>query len=518
LPHNTSRRPDDQVGPERLSVGHKAHYLFCRSAGCGHTAVRPTGGVSRKSAYVFNVTGSRQTRLFVHELRGLLVLAGPLVVNQLGQVGMHTADTIMVGPLGAEPLAAVGLGSALHHFGVLVMTGALMGMAPLVSQAFGAGEVGECRRIFIQGSWVALLLSLPVMAMLLFGRELSLLLGQELVVSEITGAYLRALFWGIPPALLFIAGRQYLEGMGHVTAPMVVTFIGLGINIVANWVLIYGVEGWVPAFGAVGAGWATTIVRWSMLLGLAAFVLTHPTLPSLRISLRPVAAEVRRIIAVGAPVGVQFGMEVGLFSFAAIMMGWLGAVELAAHQVTINIAATTFMAALGASIAGSIRVGQHIGGKRPRAARRAVVATYLLTIGFMLACALLFVSAPRFLIGLYTPHGEIIDLGSRLLLVAAAFQIFDGAQVAGVSVLRGAGDTRGPMILAAIGYWAIGLTSCWYLGFRTPLGAVGIWIGLCIGLAAVAVMLLLRARTVLWRRPLRRLAHGAPVPIMEESR
>jgi multidrug resistance protein, MATE family len=201
-----------------------------------------------------------------------------------------------------------------------------------------------------------------------------------------------------------------------------------------------------------------------------------------------------------------------------VMMGWLGAVQLASHQVTINIAATTFMVALGASIAGSIRVGQHIGGRRPRAARRAVLATYLLALGFMLACALLFLSAPRFLIGLYTPHGEILELGSRLLLVAAAFQIFDGAQVAGVSVLRGAGDTRGPMVLAAIGYWAVGLTACWYLGFRTELGAIGIWIGLCLGLAAVALMLVLRARIVIWRRPLRRLAHAGPVPVMEEGR
>jgi multidrug resistance protein, MATE family len=461
---------------------------------------------------------AREVRLFAHELRGLLLLAGPLVVNQLGHIGMSTADTIMVGPLGAEPLAAVGLGSALHHFGVLVMTGALMGMTPLVSQAFGAGEVGECRRIFIQGCWVALLLSAPVMLSLLFGQQISLLLGQDVTVSAITGAYMQALFWGIPPALLFIAGRQYLEGMGHVTAPMVITFIGLAINVLANWILIYGVEGWVPAFGAVGAGWATTIVRWSMLVGLAVFLLTHRTLPSLRTSLRPAADAIRRIIAVGTPVGVQFGMEVGLFSFAAIMMGWLGAVELASHQVTINIAATTFMVSLGASIAGSIRVGQHIGGQRPRAARRAVLATYLLALGFMLACAALFVSAPRALIGLYTPHPEIIELGGRLLLVAAAFQIFDGAQVAGVSVLRGAGDTRGPMILAAIGYWAIGLTSCWYLGFRTELGAVGIWIGLCIGLAAVALMMMLRARTVIWRRPLHRLAHAGPVPVLEETR
>jgi multidrug resistance protein, MATE family len=459
---------------------------------------------------------TRGTRLFAHELKGLLLLAGPIVVNQLGQVGMHTADTIMVGPLGAEPLAAVGLGSALHHFGVLLMTGTIMGMAPLVSQAFGAGELATCRRVFMQGCWLALLLSVPVMAALLFGRELSLLLGQDAAVSALTGAYMRALVLGIPPALLFVAARQYLEGMGHATAPMVITFLGLAINIAANRVLIYGVEGWVPALGVVGSGWATTIVRWSMLVALLVFLFEHRTLPSLRVSLRPVRTQLARILTVGAPVGAQFGMEVGLFSFAAIMIGWLGAVELAAHQVTINIAATTFMVALGASMAGSIRVGQHIGGRRPRAVRRAVLATYLLSIGFMLCCALLFVLAPRWLIGLYTPHADIIELGSRLLLVAAAFQLFDGAQVSGISVLRGAGDTRAPMVLAGIGYWVIGISASWWLGFRAGLGAVGVWVGLCIGLAAVGVLLAVRARAVLWHRPLHRLDPTGPVPIMEE--
>jgi multidrug resistance protein, MATE family len=454
---------------------------------------------------------TRQGRLFGHELKGLLLLAGPIVVNQLGQVGMHTADTIMVGPLGAGPLAAVGLGSALHHFGVLLMTGVIMGMGPLVSQAFGAGDVAACRRVFVQGCWLAVAVSVPVMLALLFGRDISLLLGQDAEVSALTGDYMGALVAGIAPALLFVAARQYLEGMGHATAPMVVTFLGLAINIGANRVLIYGIDGWVPALGVVGSGWATTIVRWSMLIALLVFLLTHRTLPSLRTSLRPLRHELARITAVGFPVGAQFGMEVGLFSFAAVAMGWLGAVELAAHQVTINIAATTFMVALGTSLAGSIRVGQHIGARRPRAVRRAVVATYMLSLGFMLCCALLFVLMPRALIGIYTPHVAIIELGGQLLLVAAAFQLFDGAQVTGVSVLRGAGDTRVPMLLAGVGYWGIGATSSYLLAFRFGLGPVGVWIGLSLGLAAVALALGVRARAVLWRRPLQRLAYGSGV-------
>jgi multidrug resistance protein, MATE family len=452
----------------------------------------------------------RNNRLLAHELRGLLLLAGPLIVNQLGQVGMHTADTIMVGPLGAASLAAVGLGSALHHFALLLTTGIVMGMTPLVSQAFGAADTARCRAILVQGSWLALILSIPVMLYCVAGRELSLLLGQDAAVASLTGGYMRALALSIPPALLFVAVRQYLEGMGHATAPMVVTFMGLAINIAANRVLIYGVEGWVTGMGVVGSGWATTIVRWFMLVGIAIFLAVHRSLPTLKVSLRPVRAELRRIFAIGGPVGAQFGLEIGLFSFAAIMMGWLGTLELAAHQVTINIAATTFMVALGASLAGSIRVGQHIGARRPRAARRAVIATYVVSIGFMLCCALLFVLMPRTLLGLYTPDSEIIDLGVRLLLIAAAFQIFDGAQVAGVSVLRGAADTRTPMVVAGFGYWAVGLPVGWFLAFRAGLGPVGIWIGLSTGLAAVALLLLLRAHRVFWKRPIFRIADVAP--------
>jgi multidrug resistance protein, MATE family len=449
----------------------------------------------------------RRTRLFGHEVERLLVLAVPIIVNQLGQIGMHTADTIMVGPLGAVPLAAAGLGSALHSLVLIMGMGAVMGLGPLVSQAFGAGEVAECRRLFVQGTWFAALLSVPLSLYCLYGRELSLLLGQERLVSELTGGYLGALAPSLTPALLFVAARQYLEGMGHAMAPMVVTFMGLGLNIVANRLLIYGVEGWIPALGVVGTGWATTLVRWSMLVGIVVFLVAHRSLNPMRgAEVRPDGATLLQVLRVGAPVGAQFGLEVGLFSFAAVMMGWLGAVELAAHQVTINIAATTFMVALGVSIAGSIRVGQHIGAERVRSVRRAVVGTYVLGVGFMACCAAVFVLAPAWLIGLYTPHPEIIALGSRLLLLAAAFQVFDGGQVAGMGVLRGAADTRAPMLVAAVGYWGVGLSIAYILAFRARLGAVGVWTGLSVGLAAVALLLAWRVRQVLWRGPLRRVA------------
>lgn len=442
---------------------------------------------------------ARRRLLFRHELADLFRLATPIILSQLGQIGMNTADTVMVGPLGALPLAAVGVGSAIHMVAITVGMGVIVGMGPLVSQAYGAGNRRLCRRVLVQGGWLSLALALPLAGMHLYGQEIALLLGQQPEVAAVAGDYLAALLPGILPIFLFLAFRQFLEGMGTTTPPMVITLVALAINVAANRVFIYGVDGWIPAFGAVGTGWATSVVRWSMFLLMLAYVLRRPDLHPFRgVARRLDPLLFRRIVRVGTPIGAQFGLEVGLFAFAAVMMGWLGAVELAAHQVTINIAATTFMVALGVSLAGAIRVGQRIGAGRPRMMRRSVQATYLLSVAIMGACALLFVAAPEALVRLYTPDEEIVRLGSRLLLVAALFQVFDGAQVAGVSVLRGAGDTRLPMLLAGFGYWAVGLPVGFYLGFRAGMGPVGVWLGLSAGLAVVGVMVAIRVRHILW--------------------
>jgi len=444
----------------------------------------------------------RSRRLFAAELRRLLGLAGPIIVSQLGQVGMNAADTIMVGPLGAHSLAAAGLGSAIQVFGIVCGTGVLVGLSPLVSQAFGAGDTGRCRHLVVQGLWLALALGVPVVALSLSGNAIALLFGQDPEVSALTGDYMAALAWGVTPYFLFIAFRQYLEGMGRVHVPMVITFIGLAVNVAANRVFIYGIGAVVPAMGVTGSGVATSIVRWCMLLAIAGYTMSRPAV-RLRQGERigPDRTALRDVLRVGLPIGGQFGLEVGLFSFAAVMMGWLGPLQLAAHQVTINIASTTFMVALGVSMAGSIRVGHCIGAARPRRMRRAALATYLLAVAFMGTCALGFLAAPHALIGLYTDDPDILELGRRLLLVAAAFQVFDGAQVAGISILRGAAETRVPALIAAVGYWGLGLPVGYFLAFPGGRGPEGIWLGLTVGLAAAGLLLALRARHVLWRTP-----------------
>lgn len=423
----------------------------------------------------------------------------PLVVSHLATIGMTTVDTLMVGPLGATPLAALAIGGAIHSAVFMVALGLILGMTPLVSQAHGAGRIRECRRILVQGLWLSLAVTLPLMALHFAGGALALLLKQPEEVATLAGGYLSAVAWGIPPLLVFAAIRNYVEGMGTTRPSMAFLVLGFLVNIPANALLVYGALGVVPALGVVGAGWATSVVRWVMLAAMAGWLLRHPGLHPFRgVRILPRLRRLGRIARIGTPIAGQLALEVGLFSFAAVMMGWFGSTALAAHQVTINLAATTFMVALGTSLAGTIRVGYHMGGRRPADVRRTVIATYAASVGFMALCALAFLLFPRTLLGLYTRDPDILSLGTRLLFLAALFQVFDGAQVAGICLLRGAADTRIPMAVAALGYWAVGLPVAWILGFRTTLGPSGVWVGLSVGLAAVAVLMALRVRRVLW--------------------
>jgi MATE family multidrug resistance protein len=473
-----------------------------------HTLAGPRARGAREGAAA-RPGRRRRSLLFLHELRALLRLAGPIVVGQLGGIAMNTTDTIMVGPLGAESLGAAGLGNAIYMSLLMVCTGMLMGMSPLVSQAFGAGDRRECRRVMVQGLWLAGLLAVPMTVIPLFGLLIARALGQPEGVAQLAGGYLAAIAWGVLPMLLFMAFRQYLDSMGITRPAMVMTFLGVAVNIAGNYLLIYGfdvrlplvgvVE--VPAMGLIGAGWSTTLCRWSMLVAMVIYVLRRRDL-AIGVSLAPVAARLRRMVAVGAPIGGQLLAEVGVFAFAVVMMGWLSPVAQAAHQVTINIASATFMVALGTSLAGSIRVGQHVGAGSRRGVHRAVATTYVVVLSFMSLCALTFLTVPRWLLGLYTDDPAIVQVGMGLMVMAAAFQVFDGAQVAGLCALRGAADTRVPMWITVLGYWVIGAPVAYLLGFHTDAGAAGVWAGLVVSLGVVSVLLAWRARRVLWHRPL----------------
>jgi MATE family multidrug resistance protein len=412
---------------------------------------------------------------------------------------MGVVDTVMVGHFSARDLAAVALGNLYFFTCVVFPMGLLLSLDPVVSQAVGAQDRPAVSRALQRGGLLALVLSLPAGLALVPGDFLLTLLRQPPEVVPVAAGYALASIPGIFPFLAFVVLRQTLQAMGRV-APIVVTIILANIaNYVFNWVLIYGNLGF-PALGAVGSGWASSLSRWLMLLGLLGFSwrflkgYIKPLLPE-SFQLRPLA----RMVRLGAPIGIQFGLEFGAFGAIGILMGWLGAIAMAGHQVAINLASLTFMVPLGISQASAVLVGQGVGRGDPSGARRAAGAGLLLGVSFMTVTAVLFRLLPEFFSGVYTDEAEVLALAATLIPIAGIFQVFDGLQVVASGVLRGVGDTSSPMIVNLVGFWCLGMPVSVWLGFRTPAGPVGLWWGLVVGLAAVAIFLLLRIRALMGR-------------------
>jgi MATE family multidrug resistance protein len=267
-------------------------------------------------------------------------------------------------------------------------------------------------------------------------------------------------------------------------------------NVAANWMLIYGNWG-APALGVVGAAWATTLARWVMFAALAAYVFGRPALRRFHVLAprgRIDRALLSRLLRLGGPVGTQYGMEIGIFTAATVMMGWIGTTALASHQVAINLCSITFMVPYGFAATAAVRVGHAIGRDDVAAARHAAWVCYVLGVGFMVLSAIVFATLGEPLARLYTADAAVVALAAQLLLVGAVFQLFDGGQTIGIGALRGAADTRLPMFVTIVAYWGVGLPLGWWLAFRGGLGPIGLWWGLTAGLVLVAVTLAIRFR------------------------
>jgi MATE family multidrug resistance protein len=440
------------------------------------------------------VEGIRQLRPTRQELKAVLALAFPVATVQVGMMFMGVVDTVMVGHFSARDLAAVALGNLYFFTCVVFPMGLLLSLDPVVSQAVGAEDRPAVGRALQRGGLLALALSFPAALALVPGDFLLTLLRQPPEVVPVAAGYALASIPGIFPFLAFIVLRQTLQAMGRV-APIVVTIVLANVaNYFFNWVLIFGNLGF-PALGAVGSGWASSLSRWLMLLGLLGF-----SWPLLKGYIKPLRSEsfqlkpLARMVRLGAPIGVQFGLEFGAFGAIGILMGWLGAIAMAGHQVAINLASLTFMVPLGISQASAVLVGQGVGRGDPPGARRAAGAGLVLGVSFMALTAALFRIFPEFFSGIYTDDTEVLVLAATLIPIAGIFQVFDGLQVVASGVLRGVGDTSSPMVVNLIGFWCFGMPVSVWLGFRTPAGPVGLWWGLVVGLAAVAFFLLLRIR------------------------
>jgi MATE family multidrug resistance protein len=407
---------------------------------------------------------------------------------------------MMLGRVSKEALAAGAMGSAVS-FGILAMPmGLLMALDPLVAQAYGAGDRERTARHVARGVVAALYLSLPV-CLLVGGIGPYLgLLGQQPELVPLASQYLWALVPGIPAFLLFLTLRQTLQAMSIVRPAMVAVVVANAINIVANYVLIFGAFGLAP-LGVLGSGLATSLSRWTMFLVLAlatGSVLGGAWRAHLRGAWR-LGAQ-RDILRIGLPISLHQSLEFWLFTTVGLLMGALGAAEFAGHQIALNLAALSFMVPLGIAGAAATRVGNAVGRLDAAAARRAAAVCLLLGGAVMVVSAAAFYLVPRTLARLFTPDAEVVAMAALLIPVAAAFQIADGTQVVGAGVLRGAADTRFAALCAFLGFWGLGLPTGILLTFRFDLGPAGLWWGLTAGLAGTAVLLVLRIRRRL-RRP-----------------
>ena len=433
------------------------------------------------------------------ELRATLALAAPLAAANLAQMAMGVTDMVMVGRLGALPLAAAGLGAMLYFTGGVLLQGILSAVAPLAAHALGAGDRAAAGRIGGAGLVLALLLAVPFVAVLTSLDRLLQWLGYDAALAAEIGRFLRAIAWGGPAFLGFAVLRSLLAALSHTRAIMAVLLLCVAGNAGLNWVLIYGHLG-APALGVAGSGYASATNQWLILAGLALCARIMPGLAGLRVlrnAFAPSWTPMASVLRLGLPIGGIMGVEIGVFLAAGILIGLLGTAALGAHQLVLNCAGISFMVPLGLGQAATVRVAYELGAGRAFAARRAALVALALGIGFMSAAAMVLWTASEAIIAIYVDiadpaNRETIEIARRLVVIAAIFQVFDGMQVIAAGALRGYKDTMVPMLLAGFGYWGAGFGGGWLLAFPLGYGAVGLWWGLALGLAVVAILLTLR--------------------------
>lgn len=440
--------------------------------------------------------GQSSRRLYARDVTATVRLAGPVVAAQLAQMSMGLTDVIMVGRLGEEALAGIALGNAVFVFLSLSGMGVMMAVGPMVSQAHGSGRKEPIGRSVRQGFWVGLMLAIPSVILLSSLEPILMAAGQPEQTVAHAMRYLHAIKWGYLPFLWLMVLRCFVEGISRPWPVTIITACGVLLNVAANSVLIYGKLGF-PAMGIAGTGWASTIVFWFLILALTTYIQIVPTLRSYAVFTtigRPDPVYFRRLFQIGWPIGVALGIESGLFTCTALLMGRIGPTALAAHQVALQCAAFAFMVPLGVGMAAAVRVGHAVGRGDRRGVRRAGFIGVALAASFMILAALCFVIFPHTIIRLFLdasdPGNEaVVSLAVTLLGIAAVFQVFDGIQVSAAGSLRGLKDTRRPMLIGFVSYWLVGLTAGYALAFVFGFGAPGLWWGLVLGLATASVLL-----------------------------
>ncbi len=428
------------------------------------------------------------------EIWETLCLSAPLAFTQLAMIGINTTDIVMMGWLGPEDLAAGALGMNIYIPLFLFGLGIATVVAPMVAQALGGRDFKGVRRTVRQGFWLTLVFAALFSLVVWNGRWVMLLFGQEAEVALRADAYLKAVTWALLPSLWFVVLRCFVTAHSRPRPALVITIVAVAVNAVGNYGLMFGNFG-LPRWELMGAGITSSVVSWLMFAALLGFVLRDRRFKRYAILLRfwrPDWPRFRELFRLGLPIGLTLLAETGLFSGAAFLMGLISTQALAAHAIALQCAAVAFMVPMGISQAAVVRVGLAAGSRDAAAVGRAGWASLIVGTLFMTASALVFWFAGRELVGLFLDldlpaNQAVVQLAVSFLVIAALFQLVDGAQVIGVSALRGLKDTKVPMWLALTGYWGVGFGTSVVLAFPLGLEGTGVWIGLAVGLAFVAV-------------------------------
>lgn len=434
------------------------------------------------------------------EANTLIKLATPVLIASVAQTGMGFVDTVMAGGVSATDMAAVSIAASIWLPSILFGVGLLMALVPVVAQLNGSGRQVKIPFEIQHGLAMALLISIPIIAVLFQTQTILGLMDVEPLMAEKTNGYMHAVMYAVPAFLLFQTLRSFTDGMSLTKPAMVIGFFGLMLNIPLNWIFVYGKFG-APALGGVGCGVATAIVYWVMFLMLLGYVMTSNRVAHINLFgqfHKPEIKPLIRLFKLGFPVAAAMFFEVTLFAVVALLVAPLGSLIVAAHQVAINFSSLVFMLPMSIGAATSIRVGHRLGEGNVEGAAIASRVGLIVAVLMALGTALLTVLLREQVALLYTDNRAVIEIALQLLMLAAVYQVTDAVQVVAAGALRGYKDMAAIFNRTFIAYWILGLPIGYILGMTDwivePMGAHGFWFGFILGLSSAAIMLGLRLR------------------------
>lgn len=430
------------------------------------------------------------------EVRKLIMIAWPVILSQLGHISVGVADSMMLGQLGSIELAASTVGLSVFIPFMMLGIGVSYGLSPLIAKADGENNAQRISTILKHGFVLNIGFGAMLSVILWYGSSMLKFLNQPAEIIDFTIIYFQWLAASMFPLMLYQALKQFAEGLGITRPAMFISISANLLNIFLNYLFIFGKLG-MPAMGVEGAAMTTFVSRIYMAIALLLYIRWNQQFAQYMNLLKNTVFQWKEFLSlskVSFPIGTQLSFESGAFGFAAIMAGWLGTKEIAAHQIALNLSSVTYMAATGLASAATVRVGYSYGKKAPELVHLVGKTALGMVFAFMLCNAVLFMMFRSWMPGLYISNEEIITMASSLLLITAFFQLSDGLQCVSLGILRGLGDVKLPTVIALIAYWVIGLPVGYFLAFKQGIGLVGIWYGFLIGLSIAAVLLIYRFR------------------------